>query len=867
MTASLVPRKLRAIDGFLTDADQVELADGRGLDVLETDVSTAQEDIDALEADVSTAQEDIASLDHRVKDNRDHIAAVEGLVAGIGNFAAPTDEDSAAGFRIAYVLGDTFRGEDFGSPLVTFLRLTRTYHIAISVPADVSLSRVRLKFTSGGSDTFYPGAGGTRLLPFDTRPSDAQATRDYYYLAQADSTALFDLVTTPNDLLLMQIAPQDPAQDTSRIEAVEGDVSGLEAKVDGLQGAVQDIIVGDLVDHNWQDVNSDGSEGGIGENHDTTNLAARGATYSAPSFSDGNTDNFILLRVPAGADVRRYQVLISGVEGAITANLLLALGHSTDAMWDYYGYGYAEINAFAGATHTVTLQISDRVLAHTTFAGQLGATALAQVDDRIPEPEPRDARKERVAFEASARVDADDGDSTRPRTADLAPIATDPISVVSGAGDAEFITAAGADDITVSAGVYLGYFEGSLQTRSNNNSSVIQIVDDADPSSTLIQSSTIFIRGMTTERVTKIIVFNLAAETKVRVRLRCEAGDVQTSGQSTLTLVRLTGDPSSVAALEAQQEQAETDIAELEADVARIEETELPPLERAVRDIIVHTKTRSLGLRDVNTDGSEGGIAFRSSWDLDAAQAATYTAPTVAAASATGDALFRIPIANDARRYEVVIAGLGTDTLSHLAIRRFHDASWQYWDAANFQGEFAVSLRYNPQQVTVTTEWDGDFGEHAAEQATHAVFGHQNVLLWEHTARADAWHPSGERLASGVSTKIYAGIGGDTPWRGLEAEIRWTERRNSVDYEHIGLITFPGWRTGSISTSNPVRLHGFGRFGGLDQTSTLNAILSLVRRNDERTSASHLFIEGFNPDGNTGIVAATMVTVRLFGIR
>ena len=143
----------------------------------------------------------------------------------------------------------------------------------------------------------------------------------------------------------------------------------------------------------------------------------------------------------------------------------------------------------------------------------------------------------------------------------------------------------------------------------------------------------------------------------------------------------------------------------------------------------------------------------------------------------------------------------------------------------------------------------------------------QTVLLWDHTARADAWHPSGEQLAAGVTTKIYEGIGGDKPWWRLEAEIKWTQTRNSLGYEHIGLITFPAWRQGEILSARPLRLHGEGRFGGLDNTSTLNAILNLVSRNDEITNPSHLFIEGFNPGGDTGIVATTQITVRLWGVR
>ena len=201
--------------------------------------------------------------------------------------------------------------------------------------------------------------------------------------AQLKPQADFQALTLAKWLMAQNVAARPGDNDIESILHELATDSKQLVGLDGVKSAVQDIIVGDIVDHNWQNVNSDGSEGGVGENHDTTNLAARGAAYYAPSFSDGNTDNFILIRIPNGSDVRHYRIVISGVEGAIGANLLLALGHSADNNWSYYGYGYAEINAFAGAQHTITLQISDRVLAHTTWAGKLGKAPLDEVASAI----------------------------------------------------------------------------------------------------------------------------------------------------------------------------------------------------------------------------------------------------------------------------------------------------------------------------------------------------------------------------------------------------------------------------------------------------------------------------------------------------
>ena len=475
--------------------------------------------------------------------------------------------------------------------------------------------------------------------------------------------------------------------------------------------------------------------------------------------------------------------------------------------------------------------------------------------------EPTDARKERIAFQATGRADSADGDATRPRVIDLAPIATDPISVVAGDGDPEFITASGTDDFTLGPNVYLGYFEGDIRTRSANNAAYIQIVDDADPSTTLIQSSTAFIRGQHTERVTKILVFNLSAETTVRARLRCEQGDVQLQANSRLTLVRLSGDPSSVAALEAQLEEAENNIAELEAVDATTQDIQ-GRIGLAITDILVGAH-ETTSWANAGSD-AEGGIALSSTLTLDAAKAASY-ATSVTTPPAGSFYLTRVPAGFDPRKARTrnPTTHFGNLDNPFNEMRALgSDDNWDYYAEAVLHFG-TLTLQLNKARVVGVNTWDGKLGPNAV-----ASLPHGDALLWEHTAQSSDWHNSnGPQLGSGVSTAIYNGIGGDNPWSRLEAEVKWTQTIQSVGHEHVGLITFPGWRSGTILPARPVRLHGQGRIGGQQNTSTMNAVLKLVSRNDEMTNPSHLFIEGFNTPGDTGIGAATQITVKLWGVR
>ena len=883
----------------------------------------------------------------------------------------------------------------------------------------------------------------------------------------------------------------------------------LTAVLDGVKAAVQDIIVGDVVDHNWQDVNGDGSEGGVGENHDTTNLAARATTYHSPSFSDGNTDNFVLLRIPVASDVRHYQFTISGVQGAFGANLLHALGQSADGTWKYYGYPNAELNAFVGATHTVTLQISDRVLAHTTYDGQLGPLAKASLNDVLTnpvvsddmeelsftttggdvvtvdlQPEPQGAQKESIAFDALGNSPAG--------VHELTPDGT--ITVVNG-DEQEILeyTSTDGNDFTVEAGTYVGDWAGLVSSTGTNNEVSFRIRDAADDS-TVAESARTFLRSAALNApLQKVVFFTVATDTKVNAAAVVATGAgsrrVSVAAGSTFTLAR-------IASFRVQQEDPQELYETLAAEdmqsadfVPYLRQTHSDSTQWATqartgaltaRGHVLYAGTPSRGAIYGGRDGDGSNVlADLHVWEL-TDDGITITKPVIHDDGRNGisaplrppamfsggmianDDLSRIlifPGANfrtgtlnietttqiwglerrsdgsyDARKFtqsgdnfagregigvagttdrgvmgygqtgsnsyrdelysyhvtwgtsytlaideltpsgdqpshrsgivfvgqshhvqhETVdgLIGFGWDgTSRHGDIYRFHAdlvaGTVQYYEldrsgatvaarslaAADGDGANGVlgyghdgrndrrdvyrysvtgnDITFSPlglsgapagrtepilvgdqhfglvgtgQGATFrhdfatyragTTQWErkrltADYIQRVAKAAVDAYPGGQRqTLLWSAEERADSFHPTGLQLPSGLNQKIFGPIRSTTgtPWVRFELELRWQERHSGTDYHHYGIITFPSWRQGSETDDINVYLHGQGRFGGVGNTSTLNAIFNLGQPSTFNSQTGRLFVENFNPS-DTGIVAATMITIRLWGIR
>ena len=193
----------------------------------------------------------------------------------------------------------------------------------------------------------------------------------------------------------------------------------------------------------------------------------------------------------------------------------------------------------------------------------------AAVRAAIGTAQPADARKERISFKATDRVDDNDTNSARPRFRDFTYLDSNAVSVISGSGDPEFISdvssTTGQTFFTLAANTYLAYWQGEIVTNDTHQKVQIEIVEDLDGTTVLGQSSSSYLRGRgNTFDVSKIIVLSLGSDTSVRVRLRCVEGDFKANASS-LTLVRLTGDPTQVGVLEGQVRELENDIADVEA--------------------------------------------------------------------------------------------------------------------------------------------------------------------------------------------------------------------------------------------------------------------------------------------------------------
>lgn len=328
----------------------------------------AKSTADAAETTAATATTAAASasqqardVQHLAEDNHEHIEALEGgglLTTGYGAWALWTENEWHAGFQLATGLDNTFRAADFGPGSNIYSGVATNRRIAMSVPAGVDPARIRARLTLNGVESFKPG-NGEEWLAFT--PADANTRRDYYYLAVASSGNHAVTTFAANDRVDLQIRPVVPVMNGDRFAPRS------------VVAAVQDVIVGDVVDHSWEDVETDGSEGGLTSANQSWNLAkAKAATYSAPSVNGVENESQIV-RVPASVDPRHYRLVIVGV-GTEQLNHFSRLGADDD--WQYYEQGVGLPDPA-----TVTLQVDDRVLGHTTFDGVLGPKAKASLGD------------------------------------------------------------------------------------------------------------------------------------------------------------------------------------------------------------------------------------------------------------------------------------------------------------------------------------------------------------------------------------------------------------------------------------------------------------------------------------------------------
>lgn len=313
---------------------------------------------DTARAAAAAASRQARDVQHLAEDNLAHIEALEAgdvLTTAYGAFADWTQTEYNEGFQLATDLSASgFTANQFHGGTNVFSGVSTQRFIAVSVPASVDPERVRLQATVSGSTTSHPAAGQYWK---QFHPNGANTQRDYYLLSSTSSDAPIAITFAAGDKLLMQVRPIEPVVSNDRLAAP--------GQLDRLAAAVQDVIVGDVVEHNWQNVDSDGSEGGVSGVATGTLDLAKAATYAAPA---GNVDGVTAIRIPAGADSRHYRAVFGSIS-VVQVSGLPRLG--SDTTWQYY----VEHISFTGK---VTLQVSDRTLAHTTWAGALADGIVTQ---------------------------------------------------------------------------------------------------------------------------------------------------------------------------------------------------------------------------------------------------------------------------------------------------------------------------------------------------------------------------------------------------------------------------------------------------------------------------------------------------------
>ena len=211
MTVSLVPRKLRAIDGNLSDADQVEVAqDGLGLGVGEPAEmwvtalrqqgaaarELAQHAIDIVEADGTAAWADADATD---------------LAAGYGLRFLPAGDDPAA-----------------NPPVETNGRIAAAgnWNIYATVPSGVPSSRVRVQVRAGSTVVaVYPDA----TVSWGASSHVSHDAVDGYRLTRGSGQLTVERVTlAAGQVLYLQVGP---AEKSDTIAGIETDITALADRV------------------------------------------------------------------------------------------------------------------------------------------------------------------------------------------------------------------------------------------------------------------------------------------------------------------------------------------------------------------------------------------------------------------------------------------------------------------------------------------------------------------------------------------------------------------------------------------------------------------------------------------------------------
>ena len=168
------------------------------------------------------------------------------------------------------------------------------------------------------------------------------------------------------------IARSDHVHSQGNKVATRDQLDAVQDQTDALSALTDDLTRGVHVDPGWTLVNSNGSEGGIAIASTWTLTTAKAASYSSARID--NPTGFAAVRVPVGADLRRYRLRIGGVVGTLFFGLNQIALLGTDATYRYVELGYA-----LATGENVQLQISNRTIHETTFNGRLGPTPLAQV--------------------------------------------------------------------------------------------------------------------------------------------------------------------------------------------------------------------------------------------------------------------------------------------------------------------------------------------------------------------------------------------------------------------------------------------------------------------------------------------------------
>ena len=576
-------------------------------------------------------------------------------------------------------------------------------------------------------------------------------------------------------------------------DAVEfsGAVSG---RLDLLERVTHDLHAGEVVNRNLQDVNSDGSEGGINNINNLLgwNLTrAKAATgWRAPAWN--NAQGYRLYRIPVGKNASSFSAIYGGADlEATPLSYMIRVGSDDD--WQYYSEGQIIPDG-----DTVKLQISGHVTGYTEFHGKIAdnepttgqvLTATARGREWKDAVSGVSSPQKFMGFESSSARIAAGGT----RNVHLVSVSKGLLTVGSGANVNKFIAPKGSYRIYAS----IWFKDGGGQGRTGPSLTVdgtnVEILgwgnpyyreanatvsarrfvefyvpaDDTVCTLQIINRDIIDQAGAASQGVQDLLsvaITNIVALPIARVAPPGGNGAALTQEavyeEVAEILSPLTQDFGLQIVEQDSDHTIDLGLSDKTVKAIKSDAERLDGLERITHDLHAGSVTTH-NWADVNSDGTEGGVAYQlQEFNLAQAKAATYTAPSVTGQA--GHRAYRIPKRSNASNY--AIQHTGTFNFAEPLGQTIYlgaDDDWHYYNSGGTSAAADTTTLRLSSHTAGYTEFNGRLGADVSlDPANLDTAGGSNGQVLKIEAGTPAWANESGDTSTGSSS--FTGLN-DTP--------------------------------------------------------------------------------------------------------